>query len=224
MLSRPTSFVLVRHGHTAANGGPAGMRMSGWTDTPLSREGEREALEVAARLRDEPGFAALYASPLQRAIRTAEPISEAAGLAVQLEPGLREIFCGAVDGRSVEHVRAQHADAWSRNAEERHEAFRWPGGESYREFRARCLRTLRRLARRHPGERILLVTHAGLISQVFGWVMGVTCARWSAYRPANASISRLDWDRGLACVLGFDEREHLARFAGTPATSPLPAG
>jgi alpha-ribazole phosphatase/probable phosphoglycerate mutase len=224
MLPRPTSFVIVRHGHTDANGGLAGMRMSGWTDTPLSREGEREALEVAARLREEPAFAALYASPLQRALRTAAPISESVGLAVQLEPGLREIHCGTVDGRSVEEVRARNAEAWSRNAEERFEHFRWPGGESYREFRARCLRTLRRLSRRHPGERVLLVTHAGFISQVFGWVHGLSCARWSAYRPANASISALEWDGGLACVLGFDQRDHLAASPGAPATSPPPAG
>ncbi len=224
MLSRPTSFVVVRHGHTSANGGLAGMRMSGWTDTPLSREGEREALEVAARLRREPSFAALYASPLQRAVRTAAPISEAVGLAVQLEPGLREISCGTVDGRSIEEVRTRNAEAWRRNAEERLEDFRWPGGESYREFRARCLRALRRLSRRHPGERVLLVTHAGFISQVLGWAHGITCARWSAYRPANASITRLEWDRGLICVLGFDAREHLTASPKVPATSPPPAG
>lgn len=224
MLPGPTSFALVRHGHTAANGGPSGMRLSGWTDTPLSHEGEREALRVAERLRDEPPFAALYASPLQRAVRTAERISEALRLPVRLEPGLREIFCGRVDGRSVEHVRAQHADAWSRNAEERHEDFRWPGGESYREYRARCLRTVRWIAARHRCERVLLVTHAGFISQVLGWATGLGCARWSAYRPANASVSRVEWAGGSARVLAFDEREHLAERAGTPATSPPRAG
>lgn len=221
MLHAPTSFVLVRHGHTAANGGPAGMRMSGWTDTPLSDLGRREARRVAERLRAEPRFAALYASPLARALHTAEPICAAVGVRLRVEPGLREIFCGAVDGENVDEVRARHWEAWRQNAEEQHEDFRWPEGESYREFRARCLRTLRLLAARHPGERVLLVTHAGFISQVFGWLTGTSCARWSAWRPANASISRLRFGRGVRRGEGFDEHDHLAP-APPPLSTPLP--
>lgn len=224
MVQQPTSFVLVRHGHTAANGGPAGMRLSGWTDTPLSDDGRREARLVAEALRREPAFAAIYASPLVRAVDTAAPICAALRLPLRVEPGLREIFCGAVDGGSVEEVRARHPEAWSRNLEERHEDFRWPEGESYRELRARCLRTLRALAARHRGARVLLVTHAGFISQALGWLEGLSCARWSAYRPANGSISRLRWGPGRFRAEGFDERAHLAIPARASPTPPPPAG
>jgi broad specificity phosphatase PhoE len=217
MIREPTSFVLVRHGHTAANGGPAGMRMSGWTDTPLSEEGRREARLVAEALRRGPACAALYASPLVRAVDTAGPICAALGLPVRIAPGLREIFCGAVDGLGVEEVRTRYPEAWARNLEERHEGFRWPEGESYRELRARCLRTLRALAARHPGERVLLVTHAGFISQAFGWLEGLSCARWSAYRPANGSLSWVLWGPGRGRGEGFDERAHL-----TPRPRPTP--
>jgi len=200
------------------------MRMSGWTDTPLSDDGRREAFLAAEALRREPAFAAVYASPLVRAVDTAAPICAALGLPLRIERGLREIFCGAVDGRSVEEVRARHPETWSRNLEERHEDFRWPEGESYRELRARCLRTLRALAARHPGQRVLLVTHAGFISQAFGWLAGLSCARWSSYRPANGSISRLLWGPGERRAAGFDERAHLAIPAPPRPTPPLPAG
>ncbi len=221
MIRQPTSFVLVRHGHTAANGGPSGMRMSGWTDTPLTEEGRREARLAAEALRRERAFAAIYASPLTRARETAAPICAALGLPLRIEPGLREIFCGTVDGLAVEEVRARHPEAWGRNLEEKHEDFRWPGGESYRELRARCLRTLRALAARHRGERVVVVTHAGFVSQALGWLQGLSCARWSAYRPANGSCSRLLWGPGGHRVEGFDERVHLAPPRPTP---PLPAG
>jgi alpha-ribazole phosphatase/probable phosphoglycerate mutase len=217
-----TRLVLVRHGHTLSNGSPGGMRLSGWTDTPLSELGLREADLVAEALRGAP-CAALYASPLERALRTAAAIGAALRLPVRVEPGLREIHCGAVDGLGVEQVRREHADAWRRNAEEADEEFRWPGGESYREFRARCLRAVRAIAARHPGERAVLVTHAGLVSQVLGWASDQSCARWSAWRPRNASISALDWSPRGRRIVAFDEGAHLARRAEGRATPPRPA-
>jgi bisphosphoglycerate-dependent phosphoglycerate mutase len=65
---------LSRHGHTPANGSPAGMRMSGWTDTPLSDDGRLEASLVAEALRRHRPLSALYTSPLRRARDTAEAI------------------------------------------------------------------------------------------------------------------------------------------------------
>lgn len=220
MMPVPTTFLLVRHGHTDANGGPAGMRLSGWTDTPLSSRGEEDARRVAAALQREHEVVALYSSPLRRALHTAAPIAEVLGLTLQVEDGLREIFCGEVDGESVAHVQARYAEFWTRNLQERWEDFRWPGGESYREFRARCLWTLRRLAGRHPGDRVIVVTHAGFISQVLGWTAGVSCARWSALRPANGAVSRLAWDRGPCRVEAFDEQCHLDPSTALPTPPP----
>jgi broad specificity phosphatase PhoE len=214
----PTELALIRHGHTAANGSPGGMRMSGWTDTALSDEGELEAARLARALRHDRGFTAIYTSPLQRARRTAEPICDALRIPVRVDPGLREIFCGQVDGRSVEDVRTHHPDAWARNAQESDEDFSWPGGETYRAFRARCLRSIRRIAARHPGERVLVVTHAGVISQLAGWIRGIGCARWSALRPGNASISTIRWGPRGRAVVRFDERGHLAEVAAARAT------
>jgi broad specificity phosphatase PhoE len=222
--TRSTRLVLIRHGHTAANGSPGGMRLSGWTDTPLSAEGEREAALVAEALRDHPPFAALYTSPLRRARHTAIPIEEAIGATAVVAPGLREIHCGQVDGRSVEHVRQHYPAAWLRNAEQADDQFRWPGGESYREFRARSLRAVRAIAARHPGETVAIVTHAGVITQILGWIHGISAARWSAFRPRNASISAVDWSTGLHAILAFDAHAHLETFVPGRATSHRHAG
>jgi broad specificity phosphatase PhoE len=194
------------------------MRLSGWTDVPLSAEGALEAALVARALCADAPFGAVYASPLQRARQTAERIRESVRAQLLVEPGLREIHCGDVDGRSVEHVRLHHPAAWARNAGERDEDFRWPGGESYREFRARCLRAARAIASRHRGERVLLVTHAGFISQVLGWIAGVSCARWSSFRPRNASISVIEWSRGRGEIVTFDEHAHVEQLAPARAT------
>jgi broad specificity phosphatase PhoE len=194
------------------------MRMSGWTDTPLSDEGTEEAALVARALGYH-RFAALYTSPLQRARDTARAIGAATRRSLIVDNGLKEINCGELDGKAVDDVRVHHAATWAQNAAETDEEFRWPGGESYREFRARCLKAARALSARHPGETVVVVTHAGYISQVLGWIAGVSCARWSSFRPGNASISVIEWGRHRRAILSFDDRVHLAELAVPLATS-----
>jgi len=88
-----TRVYLIRHGATAFS---AADRFSGATDVPLSEEGERQAARLGQRLAHEP-IAALYSSPLQRALQTA------ALVAPRLTPipcaGLREIDYGHWEGR-----------------------------------------------------------------------------------------------------------------------------
>jgi alpha-ribazole phosphatase/probable phosphoglycerate mutase len=197
------------------------MYMTGWTDVPLSARGRAEAALLHERLvRADGRFAALYVSPLQRAVATAAPLMPLSATPMKVDAGLREIDCGVVDGLSVEAAKHLHAEAWARNERRDDERFRWPGGESYREFRARCLRTLRAIARRHAGGRVLVVTHAGLISQALGAFSGLSCARWDLLRPSNASISEIAWSPSGRRVLYFDDREHLEPSGVRPRATP----
>jgi broad specificity phosphatase PhoE len=95
------------------------------------------------------------------------------------------------------------------NLRQEDDRLRWPGGESYREFRARCLGALRSLARAHPGGRVAVVTHAGVISQVIGHITGAGAARWEAGRPGTTALTEVEWWRGSARVVRFDDRDHL---------------
>ena len=187
--------------------------MSGWTDTVVSDLGRWQADRVARRLR-HCGLDAVYSSPLLRARATARAILGANGTArLVLAPGLREIFCGVVDGCSVDEVRTAHPGFWRRNAVQEDCDFRWPGGESYRAFRDRCVATVDAVARRHPGGRALVVTHAGVISQLVGSIEKVSPARWEQFRPGNASVSVLEWGGAHPRVLAFDHRSHLDALA-----------
>jgi broad specificity phosphatase PhoE len=168
----PCRLVLVRHGHTRANGGGTAMRLSGWTDVPLSEEGVREAALAAEQLRRGPPLAAVWVSPLLRARDTARHLRRAPGVPLVIDPDLREIGCGEADGRTVDEVRAAFPDHWARNARQDDDDFRWPGGESYRELRARCVGAVRRIAARHPGNVVAVFTHTGVITQVIGATAG----------------------------------------------------
>jgi broad specificity phosphatase PhoE len=219
----PATLVLVRHGHTKDNDSGSGARLCGWTDPPLSSLGWAQVLRLRAHLAAERGFTAVYASPLRRARDTAEVLARRLQVRLHTCAGLREIGCGVLDGWPLEEVRRSYAQLWRRNLAQTDEAFGWPGGESYRAFRSRCLATIRGIAAAHPGERVLVVTHAGVISQIMGALAGTSAARWEAFRAGNASITELRWCGTGGAVVRFDVRDHLQQDAGAmalPSQSP----
>jgi broad specificity phosphatase PhoE len=159
-----TTLLLVRHGETDWN---AAGRLQGHTDRPLSDFGRRQARELAAELANEPPDA-IYASDLARARETAEIAGERLGLRVVLDPDLREKDWGTWEGLTpVERDRVEFV------------------GESTEAHQERILRALRRIARRHPGGRVLVVTHGGSMRRVQTAAMGMAmpvvenCGRWT---------------------------------------------
>ncbi len=198
-----THLVLVRHGHTADNGGSADPLMSGWTDVPLSELGQRQAVALEHRVRAD----VVYTSPLARAFETARHCAD--GHDVVCDPALREIGCGEADGVRVSIVRARFPEAWAANEAQRDDGFRWPGGESYAELRQRAVSAVCAIAARHGGARVAIVTHTGVITQVLGHLAGTPAARWSAFRVGNASLTEIDWEGARGTVRALDVRDHL---------------
>ncbi len=144
------------------------------------------------------------------------------GLRPRWRAARREIGCGELDGWIVEDVRQHFPTLWAANTRQEDAGFRWPGSESYRALRRRVLRALRGIAGAHPGRRVLVVTHAGAITQVLGALAGTSPAPWEAFRAGNASITELRWHAGGGALVRFDGRGHLAGVAGDPE-APLPA-
>jgi broad specificity phosphatase PhoE len=206
-----TTFILVRHGQSTGNLSN-GTLMGGWTDLPLTEFGWTQASTLAARLLDEQRPNIIYSSSLQRAVQTALVLAERLSVRPPvIEPALREIGCGVVDGWPVHRVQECYPEEWASNSKQTDPDFRWPGGESYREFRQRILRAIDAMAWRHPAQRVLVVTHAGVISQLVGWIRGDNPARWELFRPRNTSVTELRWRGTNGEVVRFDE------FEGTSA-------
>ena len=158
-----TTLLLVRHGETDWN---ADGRLQGQTDRPLSDFGRRQARELADALLDEQ-LAAIYTSDLARARETAEIVGERLGLAVALDDDLREKDWGTWEGlTAVERDRVEFV------------------GESTEAHSERTLQALRRIAERHPGRRVLVVTHGGSVRRVQTATLGMAlpvvenCGRW----------------------------------------------
>ncbi len=160
-----TTIVLVRHGETDWN---RERRYQGHADTPLNEAGRAQARELAEILRSE-DLGAVYTSPLRRASETARIVAARLGLeARELEP-LREIDVGDWQGLTVDEVRTrfpERADvAWHSG---------WPNGETHDELAARVVPALLELGRRHAGDRVLGVTHAGPIRAALSAATGLS--------------------------------------------------
>jgi probable phosphoglycerate mutase len=136
----------------------------------LAEAGRRQAEDAARRLSAVPRVGAVYASPLERARETAEPIARARRLRVRVESGLTELDIGAWTGISL--ARARRKPEW-RHVRYQPSAFRFPRGESFTEMLARVTAAVRRLVDRHPGEAVVAVSHADPIKAVVAHAVGI---------------------------------------------------
>ena len=199
-----TTLLLIRHAHVHMPG-PA--RLCGWFDPPLSRQGMEYLQRLHERGLATPRPEALYASTLQRARDTAHAFADLWQLPVQEMDALREIHCGELDGMPLGELEHRYPDLWQRNLAQCDDAFTWPGGESYRAFRRRIVDALARIAAQHQGQRVAIVTHAGVIAQVVNMLEQRPAAVWEPHRPEPLSLTRVAWADGApAAVLTFNER------------------
>lgn len=146
-----TQILLVRHGQSTWN---AEGRWQGRADPPLSALGELQARQ-AARLIG--AVDALVASPLERALRTAEIIGEELGVGpVAIDDDLVERAVGPWTGLTFPEIE----QGWPGALEQR----AWPDGfEADDELVTRSLRAIRSLNERHPGGTVVAVTHGGVL-------------------------------------------------------------
>src|SRR5918999_1946555 len=149
-----TTILLARHGETDWNRED---RFQGHADPPLNELGRQQARELAESLADS-GVAAVYASPLARASETAKIVAEVLGLPVETRTALREVDVGSWQGLTRDQVETRYPDDFRRWL---HAGEGWSDGESYDELGRRGVADLLVLAAKHPGERILVVTHGG---------------------------------------------------------------
>lgn len=150
----PTLVLFVRHGRTPTTGKVLPGRAPG---LHLADEGKAEAEAVAERLSVLKKVDAIYASPLERTRETAAPIGRRLKLKVTPDKGLLECDFGDWTGQDLKKLNK--LPEW-RGVQQHPSGFRFPAGESFREMQTRIAGTIGRLRARHPGQTVVLVSHA----------------------------------------------------------------
>lgn len=156
----------------------------GWTDTPLTEFGRRQAGLIADRLKRELAGVPcrLLSSDLMRAFQTAEIIGSAIGLEPVAVRALREGNSGEATGKTKEWARQNIAPKTEPLLDWRP----FPGTETWREFHARVTRCMDELAK-GDGRTLLIVTHGGTLGCIVTWWLRLDIERMPDAAPFVAN-------------------------------------
>jgi broad specificity phosphatase PhoE len=181
-----TTILLARHGETDWN---RKGRFQGHADPPLNRTGRAQAVDLSVALTAKV-LAAVYSSPLRRALETAEVVAASHGLEPVPVDGLREVDVGSWSGLTRAEVEEHFPEQFARWLEY---GQGWEDGETYEEMGRRAVAALLGLAAAHDGERVLAVTHGGPIRAAFAFADGTTYAEARRLGPqiGNTFVAEL---------------------------------
>lgn len=180
-------ILLVRHGENeyVKTGRLAG-RLPG---VHLNERGRSQAQAVAEKLAGAP-IKALYSSPLERAMETAEPIAAALGLEIVQRAGLIEVDIGEWQGKKLKGLSRQKA--W-RPVQQTPSLVCFPGGETFAEAQHRICQELMDLARKHdPKDVIVCVSHSDPIKLAVAYFIGLPLDMFQRLGVSTASITALN--------------------------------
>lgn len=204
-------MILIRHGETEWN---RQLRFQGHADVALNDIGLEQARRLAARMEGEHADR-LVASDLLRAQQTALPVGKRLALAAVTDPALREQCFGCVEGLSVDEIQARYPGEWA-GWLRFDQNYAMPDGESTREFHARVMAAIHRLAAAHRDETVVVVTHGGVLDMIYrtARALGLDGPRQSDI--PNAGLNRIRVRDGQVDILAWADVAHLAGMPDQP--------
>lgn len=184
----------------------------GWTDTPLTEKGRRQASLIGPKLCEyniqEEEFT-LYSSDLLRASQTAEIIAGHLNTTVNLNADLREINCGVATGKTREWANENRNPRKTNTFELDYQEF--PEGETWRQFYNRVSTCMNKIYQT-SNKNLVIVTHGGALSYIIAWWLQLHTEQLSnTYFAGNpGSISILTENKYNQRVLKlFNDTSHL---------------
>lgn len=192
-------IVLVRHGL------PLRVELeTGIADPELAAEGHEQAEKMAAYLGVE-DIEAIYVSPLRRAIETARPLCKLLGIEAVVSEGVAEFDRNSREYVPVEELRATNDPRWEKLLRGE-----WDGvDEDPSLFKSRVVATVDDMIAKHPGGRVVVVCHGGVINQYLAHVLGIE-THIGFFYPKYTSIHRVMAARsGQRSIVSINEAAHL---------------
>ena len=192
-----THILLIRHGE--AEDTPRGVFL-GRTDRSLSARGRVQSERLRGILpRDS--VIRCFSSPLARARQTAEIATQGCGIAIEIEPDLREVDFGRWEGLTFEQIKERDAAAvgrWSVSDP----SFAFPEGESLNHFYGRVTRAGDRLAAAEE-ETVVAFAHGGVIRTLVCHFLGLEFRHFLLFEIGHASVAGLRLSEGRGTLTAF---------------------
>lgn len=197
-----TTFFLIRHGSCS------GLGRTLWGRTPgicLNEKGKLQAQRLADRFR-EITLHAIYSSPLERALETAETLGRQMNIEVHKHPAFNEIHFGDWTGKSFEALSSQQC--WRRFNTQR-AATRIPNGESFVEVQNRAVTALYSLRSQYNSANIAIVSHADVIKAAVGYVATTPIDLLQRIEISPCSVSVIAMDNDSPRLLTINNKAEL---------------
>jgi broad specificity phosphatase PhoE len=177
-----TTFFLIRH--ASCNG----LGQTLWGRTPnicLDEKGEMQAQRLADRF-DNVMLSAVYSSPLERALQTADVLARKMKLEVKKSAAANEINFGEWTGKSFDELSSD-------NQWRRFNSFRSlttiPGGESFLEVQNRIVKEVEALAQQHGKANVAIVSHADVIRAAVAYFSAIPIDMIERFTISPCSVS-----------------------------------
>ena len=204
-------IILVRHGETEWNRREI---FRGRADIELSDTGAKQA-ELLARYLSQVGIAAIYSSPLKRALTTAEAIASYHKIDVKTSVGLIDIDYGKWQGMSQQQVKDTYRELYAEWLKNPHQT-KIPGGESLAKVRRRALGVVDRVIGRHEGA-VALVSHRVVNKVLICALLGLDNSHFWNIRQDVGAITIFSYENSRFVLTRHNETSFLK---ATP-TAPL---
>lgn len=201
----PLDLYLLRHGETESS------RMDtfcGDLDPPLTAEGAQMAQAFADKYASLT-WQAIFVSPMQRTIATAQPFCQATGLTMQLRDGLKEVSFGAWEDQTKPHVEATYREDYMQWLTE--PAWNPPtGGETAVQVASRSALVIAEIQEKYPQGNVLVVAHKSTLRIVLCNLLGIDLGRYRdrIHLPV-ASVSLVRFDIYGPLLVKHGDRSHL---------------
>ena len=197
-----TLLLLIRHGENdyVKTGRMAG-RLPG---VHLNERGQKQAQALGDALKNVP-IKAIYSSPLERAIETANPIANARKLQILQEPGLLDTDIGKWQGKSLKVLSLTKLWKIVQHAPSR---FRFPDGESFPEMQTRISETLERIIKKHnkPQDIVAVVFHADPIKLAVAHFIGMPLDNFQRLGCDTGSVTAIHASEAGANLVKLNQR------------------
>jgi broad specificity phosphatase PhoE len=211
MPGMSTEILLVRHGQSVGNTLDL---FCGHDDTPLTPLGMAQARALGRRLA-KTQIDAVIASDLSRAADTARLATHGRGLALALDPRLREMHYGeweALPGKALGEKHPELMRAFFRG-----EAAA-PGGETVAELRARTAPALLEIAEAHRGRTVMVVSHGNAMMAMVAELLALPLSATWAFTFENTSLTRLHVSKSnRLTVRSLNDAAHIEGLAESHA-------
>ena len=183
-------FYLIRHGETDWN--RKGL-YTGQSDIPLNNNGRMQAQQTATDLQKlQPSI--IYSSDLQRAVETAQIISQTLHVPIFLDNRLREIHQGEWEGLHEMEIKTRFEEEFRSRLEDPLSVAP-PGGETIGDVLVRVSGAVKDMLKQHPTKKITVVAHGVVLAMMILIAKEIPVSRVFEFVPKNAIITHVDIER-----------------------------